>query len=99
LGMTVDTNAAWMSRELASHGVQVARRTTVGDNASDIASAVSDAMNRSGGVITTGGLGPTSDDLTKPAIAALLKRELEFNADQWERLRSLWKSRGRPGEP
>lgn len=99
LGLTVDTNAAWMSRELATHGIPIARRATVGDNASDIASCVKDAMDRNGGVITTGGLGPTSDDLTKPAIAELFGRGLEFNAEQWERLRTLWKSRGRPGEP
>jgi nicotinamide-nucleotide amidase len=88
-----------MSRELATHGISVARRATVGDIASDIASAVQGAIDRTGGVITTGGLGPTSDDVTKPAIAALFGRRLEFNAEQWERLRTLWKSRGRPGEP
>jgi nicotinamide-nucleotide amidase len=74
LGYTVDTNAAHLARTLAAEGVEIARRTTVGDSAAAIASAVRDGLDRAGGVITTGGLGPTSDDLTKPSIAALFGR-------------------------
>src|ERR1039458_4007923 len=69
LGFTVDTNAAHLARELAAAGIGVARRATVGDGAADIAAAVKEALDRTGAVITTGGLGPTSDDLSKPAIA------------------------------
>jgi nicotinamide-nucleotide amidase len=74
LGYTVDTNAAHLARTLAAEGVEISRRTTVGDSAAAIASAVRDGLDRAGGVITTGGLGPTSDDLTKPSIAALFGR-------------------------
>src|SRR5215208_410813 len=76
LGFTIDTNAAHLARELAAAGVQVVRRSTVGDRASDIVEGVRAALNRTGAVITTGGLGPTSDDLTKPAIAEIFGRAM-----------------------
>ncbi len=99
LGLTIDTNGPWLSRELAADGVQVARRASVGDQATQIADAVRDALDRTGALITTGGLGPTADDLTAPTIAALFGRELVFDSTQWERIRKLWRERGRPGEP
>jgi len=94
LGFTIDTNAAYIARKLGELGIEVRRRTTVGDTASEISAAVSAALDRTGAVITTGGLGPTSDDLTKPAIAELFGREMyrdESIADairvRWARLR------------
>ena len=81
LGFTTDTNAAYLARELAGLGVEVVRRGTVGDDAEAIASAVRDALDRTGAVITTGGLGPTADDQTKPAIAALFGRRLEMREE------------------
>ena len=78
LGFTTDTNAAYLARELAAHGIEVVRHATVGDDAEAIAGAVRDALDRTGAVITTGGLGPTADDLTKPAIAELFGRPLEM---------------------
>jgi nicotinamide-nucleotide amidase len=95
LGFTVDTNAAHLARTLASVGVSVVRRATVGDEASEIALAVREALDRTGAVITTGGLGPTSDDRTRPAIAELFGRELEPDEERWEALRALWRERGR----
>src|SRR3954471_20603837 len=76
LGYTIDTNAAHLARTLAAEGVEISRRTTVGDTAANIATSVREALDRTGAVITTGGLGPTSDDLTKPSIAALFGREM-----------------------
>lgn len=76
LGFTIDTNAAYLARALAEIGVEVVHRTTVGDDADRIAHAVKVALERTGAVITTGGLGPTSDDRTRPAIAKLFGREL-----------------------
>ncbi|MEP7066883.1 MAG: competence/damage-inducible protein A [Gemmatimonadota bacterium] len=76
LGFTIDTNAAYLARALAGIGVEIVHRTTVGDDAELIAQAVKDALERTGAVITTGGLGPTSDDRTRPAIAKLFGREL-----------------------
>ena len=98
LGFTVDTNAAHLARELAAVGIGIVRRTTVGDGAGDIGTAVREALDRTGAVITTGGLGPTSDDLTKPAIAAIFGRAMRFDEPTWESLRSRWKAFGWPGE-
>ena len=95
LGFTIDTNAAHLARELASVGFSIVRRTTVGDDAADITSSVRDALERTGAVITTGGLGPTSDDKTRPAIAELFGRDLVPDEERWEALRALWKERGR----
>jgi len=95
LGYTIDTNAAHLARALASVGISIVRRATVGDEAGDIAAAVKDALDRTGAVITTGGLGPTSDDRTRPAIAELFGRELVPDEDRWEALRALWRERGR----
>src|SRR5919109_2115830 len=81
LGFTTDTNAAYLARTLAAEGVEIVRRASVGDDADAIAQAVRDALDRTGAVITTGGLGPTADDLTKPAIAALFGRKLELRED------------------
>jgi nicotinamide-nucleotide amidase len=81
LGYTIDTNAAHLARALAGEGVEISRRTTVGDTAATIATAVREALDRTGAVITTGGLGPTSDDLTKPSIAALFDREMVLDEE------------------
>jgi nicotinamide-nucleotide amidase len=98
LGYTIDTNAAHFAREAAAHGIRVVRRATVDDGAEEIAAAVREALERTGAVITSGGLGPTADDLTKPSIAALFGREMVFDEQIWESLRARWKARGWPGE-
>lgn len=98
LGFTIDTNGAWLARELAQHGITVVRRTSVGDRADEIAAVVGDALERTGAVITTGGLGPTSDDLTKPSIARLFGRELHVDDAVVESLHRRWKALGRTGD-
>src|SRR3982751_4007619 len=95
LGYTVDTNAAHLARKLAAVGVSIVRRATVGDDAKDIASAVREALDRTGAVVTTGGLGPTSDDRTRPAIAELFGRDLVPDEERWQGLRALWQGGGR----
>jgi len=98
LGLTIDTNAVWLGRQLAERGVSVVRRATVGDDVADIVAAVREALERTGAVITTGGLGPTSDDLTNRAIAAVFGRELRLDDALWEALQLRWRELGRPGE-
>ena len=93
LGHTVDTNGAYLARRLAEVGVSVVRRGTVSDEAEEIAAGVREALDRTGAVITTGGLGPTADDLTKPAIAALFGRGLVLHEDILEAMRERWKQR------
>ena len=93
LGHTIDTNGAYIARRLAEVGISVARRTAVGDEAEEIAAGVREALDRTGAVITTGGLGPTADDLTKPAIAALFGRGMVLHEDILEAMRARWKQR------
>ena len=93
LGYTIDTNAAHLARALAGAGVEIVRRTTCGDSAESIATAVREALDRSGGVITTGGLGPTSDDRTKPSIAALFGRRLVLDEAHLAWMRDRWAKR------
>lgn len=93
LGFTIDTNAAHLARELATLGVRIVRRTTCGDDAEAIASAVRDALGRTGAVITTGGLGPTADDMTKPAIASIFGRGMVRDATILAALEQRWLSR------
>src|SRR5688500_7799013 len=95
LGFTIDTNSAFIGRELAELGVEVARRSTVGDDPAAIAAAIGDALTRADGVITTGGLGPTSDDVTMAAVASALGVELERDGAVVARLEEMWRSRGR----
>lgn len=94
LGETVDTNAAWLARELASHGIRVTRAATVGDDEAEIRAAVAHALQRTGGVIATGGLGPTRDDRTRPAVAALFDRDLHVDEDLLAALRTRFAASG-----
>lgn len=93
LGFTIDTNAAHLARALADIGVQIERRTTVGDTAEEIGAAVREALDRTGAVITTGGLGPTSDDLTKASIATLFGRGMRFDEEHWAWMAERWRTR------
>ncbi len=93
LGFTIDTNAAHISRALAAKGIEIVRRTTVGDDAKKIAQAVREAIERTGAVITTGGLGPTSDDLTKPSIASIFDRRMVLDESIANDLEKRWRAR------
>jgi nicotinamide-nucleotide amidase len=93
LGFTIDTNAAHLAREFAALGVRIVRRATCGDDAESIATAVREALDRTGAVITTGGLGPTADDMTKPAIASIFGRGMVMNADVLANLEQRWLTR------
>jgi nicotinamide-nucleotide amidase len=95
LGFTVDTNGANIAQQLAPIGIQVVRRTAVGDDPGAIRDAVRDALDRTGLVITTGGLGPTRDDITKNIIADLFGFPLEFREDIWQQLQARFERLGR----
>jgi nicotinamide-nucleotide amidase len=94
LGQTIDTNAAFLSEHLAAAGFRVSRRITVGDDAESITRALSESLARTGLVITTGGLGPTRDDFTKPVVAKLYGRALIVHDDLLEKSRERWRQRG-----
>ncbi|HZN98438.1 MAG TPA: competence/damage-inducible protein A [Gemmatimonadales bacterium] len=83
LGLTVDTNGAEVARALADKGIRVIRRTSVADRPQEISDAVREALGRTGAVITTGGLGPTRDDVTKKVVAELYDTPLIFDESIW----------------
>jgi nicotinamide-nucleotide amidase len=99
LGFTVDTNAAYLSRALGSVGGRVVRRTTVGDREEEIRIVVREALQRTGFVITTGGLGPTRDDVTKRVVADLFGTPLDLDERYLETLRQRFESLGRGPMP
>jgi len=95
LGMTVDTNGAEISRALAAQGIRVTRRTSVADRGDEIGDVVREALHRTGAVLTTGGLGPTSDDITKKVVADLFNAPLEFDETIWAGLLARFARLGR----
>lgn len=96
LGEIVDTNSAYITRQLRDIGVNVYYLTTVGDNKERIAAAIRTALSRSDVVITTGGLGPTVDDMTREGVALATNRPLEFRPDLFEQIRERFEQFGAP---
>ncbi len=94
LGQLVDTNAAYIARALSEIGVGLARHTTVGDDRTLMIEAMSAALDRCQVVITTGGMGPTEDDLTREAAAAVLGRPLVFHQDLLDHIEKLFRRIG-----
>jgi nicotinamide-nucleotide amidase len=93
LGFTIDTNGAYLARKLADIGLRVARRASVGDDPAEIEAAVTDALARTGGVITTGGLGPTADDRSKAAVANVFGRQLQIDEEHVAWMKDRWRTR------
>lgn len=96
LGDIVNTNAAFLSSRLADLGISVYKHTSVGDNPERLARALDAALAESDLVITSGGLGPTYDDLTKETIASALGLELEMHEPSLEKIKSFFERIGRP---
>lgn len=99
LGTTLDSNAALLARALGEIGVEVVRRSTVGDDAEAIAQAVGEALERTGALITTGGLGPTADDRTREGVAAYFGRALRRDEGVLARIEERFRTLGRPMPP
>ncbi len=95
LGFTLDTNGAEIARRLAAAGIRVVRRTAVGDRADEIREGVADALRRTRAVLTTGGLGPTRDDITKVAVAGLYGAPFDFDESVWADLLARFARLGR----
>ena len=95
LGFTIDTNAAHIARTLGEIGVRLVRRGSVGDRGDDIRDAVRESLDRTGALITTGGLGPTRDDITKRVVAELYGTPLEFHDEIWQVLVERFARMGR----
>ncbi len=94
-GQIVDTNSQWMSVALTEAGFRVIHKTTVGDQEDAILRAFAEAERRADVVLITGGLGPTSDDLTKPCLARYFQCELKMHEEALAEITEFFTSRGR----
>jgi nicotinamide-nucleotide amidase len=95
LGETIDTNSAYLARQLAAIGVNLFRKTVVGDNQDRIVATIGEALGRAELVICTGGLGPTVDDMTREAVAQALGRPLVFHQHLLDQIEARFRSFGR----
>ena len=95
LGDIINTNAAYLSRELAGLGIAVYHESVVGDNPERLKSTLKTALERADLVLITGGLGPTCDDLTRETAAELFGRELIFHPEIAEEIRDYFTHSGR----
>lgn len=94
LGDIVNTNAAYIARELARIGIDLYHQTVVGDNPERLKRALNDAFDRADLVVTTGGLGPTFDDVTKETVAAYFGKKMVRNQEAMDRIASYYEKRG-----
>ncbi len=94
LGQIVDTNAAFIARHLAAIGLDVFQKATVGDNLGRVVLALDTALRRADVVITTGGLGPTADDVTREAAAQATGRDLVFVPELLQDIEAFFSARG-----
>jgi nicotinamide-nucleotide amidase len=90
-----DTNSVWLTERLNEIGIEVKMKIIVGDDAARLEKCISDAVSRSDIVLMTGGLGPTTDDITRECAAKALGRELEYHDDIEQHLRERFRSWGR----
>ena len=95
MGQIADSDAQTLSRELQSLGIAVYHHQVVGDNPQRMREALALALSRSDLVITTGGLGPTQDDLSKEIAAELLGLPMEFDPASWDAIGKYFERTGR----
>lgn len=99
IGRVVNTNAAWLGRRLTLLGFRVARVVTVPDNIDEIASELRAAASRASVIVTTGGLGPTYDDVTLEGVARAFWRKLTLNEEALRMVESFYANMGEPLTP
>ena len=90
IGQVTDTNSAYLAQELNKTGVAVKRRVAVGDNADDITNALDEESKHSNIILITGGLGPTSDDITKPLLCKYFNGKMIVNEDALQNVKYLF---------
>lgn len=90
LGQVLDTNTTYLAQELGKIGIPVRFRTAVGDSVVEMKQVIEDAVQRCEMVITTGGLGPTKDDLTREVVAEIAGVDLEFREDLMEQIEQIF---------
>ncbi|NBR71776.1 MAG: competence/damage-inducible protein A, partial [Proteobacteria bacterium] len=94
LGQVLNSHPGYLSGRLEALGLRLARQTSVPDGKEGITDVVKEAWGRSELVIVTGGLGPTSDDVTREAVAAFLDRKMKFHPEILEKIRGYFAGRG-----
>lgn len=99
LGNILNTNAQYLSRELAALGITVQRESTIGDNHGRLADFVNEAKQRCDLLVFTGGLGPTADDLTKETVAGCYGDTLAFDPEEWQKIVDFFTRTGRKTTP
>jgi competence/damage-inducible protein CinA-like protein len=95
-GQTVDTNSAWLSEQLVELGFKVTRHSAVGDDLTDLTGLLQEIVQRADCCVCTGGLGPTSDDLTAEAVAQAFALPLEFDPLAYTHIQTFFERRNRP---
>ncbi len=96
IGQTIDTNSAWIAQQLNAQGIDVVRRVAVGDTKHAITTALDEEWQKASLIILTGGLGPTSDDITKPLLCDYFGGKLVVNEDVLTHLKEIFSRRNRP---
>ncbi len=99
IGQTIDTNSAWMARQLNLIGAQVAEIQSVSDQKAAILDSLAHAVGQVEVVLITGGLGPTKDDITKLALAEFFDTELQFHQPTYDRILRMFEKWGRAPTP
>lgn len=95
IGQVIDTNSGFLARTVAPEGWEIDRTEIVGDNARDISDAIERAFSRTDVVLTTGGLGPTADDITKPVLCGIFGGGLRFDKPTERNVEEVMRRRGR----
>lgn len=96
IGQTIDTNSGWMAQQLNTIGIPVLRRVAVADERNAIYNALEEESRKVDLILITGGLGPTSDDITKPVLAEYFGGKMEINEAALENLKRFFSARGLP---
>lgn len=96
LGKTINTNLGWLGNSLINLGLPVTRSIIIRDSYEDITETLRNEWDANDIIITTGGLGPTTDDITKKTIADFFGKKLEFREDIWEEVQDVFKRRKLP---
>ena len=99
IGQIIDTNSAWMSRQLNLIGISVNGKSSVGDTRTDIIAGIEHALGLADIVLITGGLGPTKDDITKKTLADMFGSGMSFHQETFDRISAYFQKVGRPMPP
>jgi nicotinamide-nucleotide amidase len=96
IGQTIDTNSAWIAKQLNQQGIDLRRRVAVGDEWQPIINAIDEELKEAQLLIITGGLGPTADDITKPLLLHYFGGEMKTDARVLEHVKGIFAKRNRP---